>query len=120
MLPTTRINPLDPEKRIGSIDAVRGFALFGVLLVNMYNFGAWSPEWTAPIDRLFSTLMHVVFETKSLRLFSILFGLGIALQLEKIAAEPGIPFGITIRRLLILFVFGMVHALLFDGDILME
>lgn len=120
MLRSTRTAPLEPEKRIGSIDAVRGFALFGVLLVNMYNFGAWSPEWTEPIDRLLSTLMHAVFETKSLRLFSILFGFGIALQLEKIAAEPDGAFWIYIRRLLVLFVFGMVHALLFDGDILME
>ena len=30
---------------------VRGFALFGVLLVNMYNFGASSPAWSAPYAR---------------------------------------------------------------------
>lgn len=119
MPPTTRSTPLDPEKRMGSIDAVRGFALFGVMLVNMYNFGAWSPEWNAAVDRFFSTLMHAVFETKSLRLFSILFGFGFALQLAKMATEPGSTLWIYSRRLLILFVFGMAHALIFDGDILM-
>ena len=31
---------------------VRGFALFGVLLVNMYNFGAPAPVWTGAMDRL--------------------------------------------------------------------
>jgi uncharacterized protein len=112
--------PTDPGQRILSIDAVRGFALFGVMLVNMYNFGAWSPEWTGSLDRIFSTLMHSVFETKSLRLFSILFGFGFALQLAKIMSDPESSLWIYIRRLLILFVFGMAHALIYDGDILMQ
>lgn len=37
------MGPLAPGQRITAIDMVRGFALFGVLLVNMYNFGAYSP-----------------------------------------------------------------------------
>ncbi len=112
--------PTEPERRIRSIDAIRGFALFGVMLVNMYNFGAWSPEWAGTLDRIFSTLMHSVFETKSLRLFSILFGFGFALQLAKITSDPDGSLWIYIRRLVILFFFGMAHALIFDGDILMQ
>ncbi|MFC1795626.1 hypothetical protein ACFL1V_00815 [Pseudomonadota bacterium] len=38
------MGPTAPNERLKSVDAVRGFALFGVLLVNMYNFGAYSPE----------------------------------------------------------------------------
>jgi uncharacterized membrane protein YeiB len=38
---------------------VRGFALFGVLLVNLYGFGADSVAWNSPIDQLASTLMLV-------------------------------------------------------------
>ena len=90
------------------------------MLVNMYNFGAWSPEWAGSLDRIFNTLMHSVFETKSLRLFSILFGFGFALQLAKIMADPEGSLWIYIRRLVILFIFGMAHALIFDGDILMH
>ena len=66
-----KVGPTDPKSRLQSIDAVRGFALFGVLLVNMYNFGADAPEWTSGLDRAFSTSMHMVFETKSWRLFSL-------------------------------------------------
>ena len=62
-----QIGPTDPRARLQSVDAVRGFALFGVLLVNMYNFGADAPEWTGSVDRAISTLMHSVFETKSWR-----------------------------------------------------
>ena len=50
-----RVGPTDPGARLRSVDAVRGFALFGVLLVNMYNFGADAPEWTGFLDRAFST-----------------------------------------------------------------
>ena len=77
------LSATDPDARLLSVDAVRGFALFGVLLVNMYNFGAYSPEWTDSLDRVFSALMHSVFETKSWRLFSLLFGFGFALQLAR-------------------------------------
>ena len=117
---TAHSTPTEPERRIRSIDPIRGFALFGVMLVNTYNFGAWSPEWAGSLDRIFNTLMHSVFETKSLRLFSILFGFGFALQLSRILSDPEGSLWIYIRRLVILFIFGMAHALIFDGDILMQ
>ena len=115
-----QVGPTDPKARLRSVDAVRGFALFGVLLVNMYNFGADAPEWTGMLDRTFSTWMHAVFETKSLRLFSLLFGFGFALQLARVMTEEGRSLWLYFRRLIILFILGMAHALFFDGDILME
>jgi uncharacterized protein len=115
-----QVGPIDPKARLRSVDAVRGFALFGVLLVNMYNFGADAPEWTGFFDRIFSTWMHSLFETKSLRLFSLLFGFGFALQLARAVSDEGGSLWFYFRRLTILFVFGMAHALFFDGDILME
>ena len=102
-----RVGPIDPEARFGSVDAVRGFALFGVLLVNMYNFGAYAPEWNGLLDRTFSTGMHSLFETKSWRLFSLLFGLGFALQLAGTMSRQGGSLWFYYRRLIILFVFGM-------------
>lgn len=114
------VRPTDPSARLSSVDAVRGFALFGVLLVNMYNFGAYAPEWTGSLDRFFSTLMHSLFETKSLRLLSMLFGLGFALQLARAMSSGSGSLWFYFRRLSILFVFGVAHALVYDGDILME
>jgi uncharacterized protein len=115
-----RVGPTDPKARLGSVDAVRGFALFGVLLVNMYNFGADAPEWTGFLDSAFYVSMHSLFETKSLRLFSLLFGFGFALQLAGAMSRKGGSMWFYFRRLTVLFVFGMAHALFFDGDILME
>jgi uncharacterized protein len=111
--------PTDPRKRIEAIDRVRGFALFGVLLVNMYNFGATSPIWTSPIDKAALSVMRFFFETKSWRLFTFLFGLGFSLQFIRAEAR-GVRFWPTyLRRLAILFLIGMAHALLYDGDVLM-
>jgi uncharacterized protein len=120
MSAANKFGPTDPQLRLQAVDALRGFALFGVLLVNMYNFGAYAPEWTGLVDYIFSTLMHTVFETKSWRLFSLLFGFGFALQLAKAMSQGDGSLWFYFRRLLILFVFGMVHALFYDGDILME
>jgi uncharacterized protein len=98
---------------------VRGFALFGVLLENMYGFGADSIAWSSTADRAAFAIMHVFVESKTWTLFSMLFGLGFALQLER-ADSSGFSFlPAYLRRLAVLFVLGAAHALLFDGDILM-
>ena len=111
--------PVDPRQRIEVVDMVRGFALFGVLLVNMFNFGAYSIVWNEPGDELALFGMQYFFETKSWRLFSFLFGFGFALQLIR-AEERGSKFApVYLRRLIILFVIGAGHAMIYDGDILM-
>lgn len=114
-----RAGPTEPGKRIEAIDMVRGFALFGVLLVNMYNFGATSPIWTSIVDQAAYSVMRVFFETKSWRLFSFLFGLGFALQLLKAGTLGRRFWPRYLRRLAVLFAIGMGHALFYDGDILM-
>jgi uncharacterized protein len=99
---------------------VRGFALFGVLLVNMFHFGAYSDEWTSTLDRLFAVAKESLFHTKSWRLFSMLFGFGFFLQLTRARGRRAGFFWFYFRRLAILFVIGMGHALIYDGDILMK
>ena len=111
--------PVTSASRIAEIDIVRGFALFGVLLVNMYNFGAESVAWNSWDDQLAFAFMRVFFQSKSWILFSILFGLGFALQLQRTEAGGSRILPVYLRRLAVLFMFGAVHALLFDGDILM-
>jgi uncharacterized protein len=112
--------PVDPEGRIEAVDMVRGFALFGVLLVNMFNFGSGGLFWNEPLDEFFWSVKRTFFETKSWRLFSLLFGFGFALQFIR-AEERGTTFAaVYLRRLAILFVIGAAHALIYDGDILMQ
>ncbi len=111
--------PVAPDSRIVEVDIVRGFALFGVLLVNMYGFGADSIAWNAPADKLAFGFMRVFFESKSWTLFSILFGFGFAVQLQRTHARGLSILPTYLRRLAVLFALGAAHALLYDGDILM-
>ena len=99
---------------------VRGFAHFGVLLVNMYNFGAWSLVWNEPVDELAKFVTGFFFETKSWRLFSILFGFGFSLQVLRAEAQGARFMPVYLRRLVILFIFGMGNALIYGRDILMQ
>jgi len=111
--------PIDPLHRIDVVDMIRGFALFGVLLVNMFNFGSGGLFWNEPIDELAWSVKRFFFETKSWRLFSFLFGLGFALQFIR-ASERGSKFVfVYLRRMIVLFVIGVGHGLIYDGDILM-
>ena len=113
------------QNRVGALDALRGFALFGILVVNLpffahpiYNFGAQSiaPDYA---DKIFEWLISFGFELKFYVLFSFLFGYGLAVQLAR-AGERGENLAPRyFRRLSGLFVLGAVHAIfLFFGDII--
>jgi uncharacterized protein len=111
--------PVAPASRIVEIDMVRGFALFGVLLVNMYNFGADSIAWNSQVGQLAFALKRVFIQSKSWSLFAMLFGFGFAVQLKRADARGFRILPVYLRRLAVLFALGAAHALLFDGDILM-
>lgn len=119
-------HPLQPtQDRLVVLDVLRGFALFGVLLVNMLDFSgsALRAETLGirggPLDQIVDLGIAFFALTKFYLLFSFLFGVGFAVQMRRMEAS-GRPFvGFYLRRLLVLFLIGMAHALLlWDGDIL--
>ena len=105
----------DAKERIAFFDVLRGVALFGILIVNVFSFGADATAWTDPLDRTVWTLKHTLFESKFWALYSLLFGMGFYLQ----NLSPSYTVGRAVRRLLVLMVLGCLHGLLFEGDILM-
>lgn len=121
------MQPTQPSERFQILDILRGFALIGVLIANMaYHSGFWmlAPEAQdslpgAATGHILMWLIHFVTDGKFYSIFSLLFGIGFALQLQR-AEEKGEPFtGRFSRRLVILFVFGLLHAVFFYvGDIL--
>ena len=118
--------PVAPAERIETIDVVRGFALLGILLLNILAFGLpfrayFDPTAdgaTAGID--FAVYMAVELGAEGVlrALFSILFGAGVVLFATGPRAKP---VGIYYRRQLLLLAFGLFDAfvLLWTGDILM-
>jgi uncharacterized protein len=121
-------SPVAPNDRIEAVDAVRGVALFGVLIVNLLTefrvsifqqFLANSAARVDP-DRMVERIVSVGFQEKAFCLFALLFGVGLAIQFDRLSAI-GQPLYWLARRLAVLLAFGLVHLLLvWNGDILTE
>lgn len=118
--------PVQQVERIQIVDILRGFALFGILFVNMTIFSRpiqailFPVDPAAPwIDRAAEWLIHFAGEGKFYALFSMLFGLGLTLLMERVEGRGGKFVPLYLRRLLVLFGFGLIHAfLIWMGDIL--
>ena len=115
------------SERIALIDALRGFALFGILLANILYWSGWlflTSDQKAALAGVDAEAWqygfhHLFIDGKFYTLFSLLFGIGFAVQLDRLERRGADGLGIFRRRLLILLAIGIVHvALLWDGDIL--
>jgi uncharacterized protein len=117
-----------PQERIQAMDVLRGFALLGILLMNIEALvgplnGALTgvdPALTGA-DRAADTLVYLFVQGKFYPLFSLLFGMGFAVMLAR-AESAERPFFMTyLCRVLALLVIGLAHALLvWPGDILVS
>jgi uncharacterized protein len=113
--------PLPGQERLESIDMLRGFALFGIIAVNTLFFAqpaaiATTLGYAGQPDALSHFLVAWLAQSKFYGLFSFLFGLGFAIQMERWETRGPGRFR---RRLLVLLGFGLLHGLLvWMGDIL--
>ena len=123
----TSATPVSGRERIYTLDVIRGFALLGILIMNMPGFNTsfyagtdgvepwpqWYNQWT-------QTLTDVLFSGKFNSMFSMLFAIGFTIQLDRLEArDPEHAKSIYLRRIFWLFVFGAIHmCVLWDGDVL--
>lgn len=113
------------NNRIESLDMLRGFALLGIFIANMLTFH--SPYFYLEPHSWFSTpgdaetfkIINIFVEASFYPIFAMMFGYGMNLQYEK-AQAAGKPYApVMARRLGILLLFGLLHALfIWSGDIL--
>ncbi|HEX9932848.1 MAG TPA: hypothetical protein VGB08_08420, partial [Allosphingosinicella sp.] len=114
-------------ERIEILDALRGFALFGILLANMLYWSGWG-AMTEGQRLAFAgadavawqyRFHHLLVDGKFYTIFSLLFGAGFALQIARLSARGLEGLRIYRRRVLVLLAIGLVHSwLIWDGDIL--
>jgi uncharacterized protein len=118
--------PVDQAERITALDSLRGFALLGILLMNIVPFGIYGGAYNNPTVAGGSTgpnlavwaILHVLAEGKMRCLFSLVFGASVILLTSRLE-KRGDAADIYYRRTLWLLVFGIAHAyLLWFGDIL--
>ena len=119
--------PVSPRDRIETLDVLRGFALLGILAMNirgmagplssyMYPYALFDYTGASRVAYIFTS---VVFDLKMMGLFSMLFGVGVLLYAAKTTESGQPPRGLWFRRMGWLLVIGLVHAyLIWGGDIL--
>ena len=127
---TNNPHPVEQADRIKTVDMIRGFALLGILLMNIPGFGInWSVYYDVLIKGAHNTKDYYTvaaifsfFDGTMRGLFSMLFGAGMILFTQNKHEVPGGPTVTEYyyRRLLWLVLFGMFNAfiLLWFGDIL--
>ena len=114
-------------ERLLVLDVLRGFALLGILIMNMPSF-SWSAfagadgshVWPGTMDRWAEHVRDALFSGKFNSMFSLLFGIGFTIQYQRMRQQdPLHADGLYLRRLLVLAAFGLVHGFVFwFGDIL--
>ena len=117
------MQPVQPDQRFEILDVLRGFALFGVMIANMYYHSGLFFSGEIPGDvaahKQIMWWVYFITEGKFYSIFSLLFGVGFAIQMERASKSDAKFNPLYRRRLGILLLFGLLHAvLLFVGDIL--
>ena len=113
--------------RIDSLDVLRGFAILGILVMNIQAFSMVTQAYINPtlggslagVDFWLWAVSHVAFDSKFLALFAALFGAGMVVMAERAEAEGNSPWRQHRRRMGILALIGLSHAYgIWYGDIL--
>ncbi|MBS1665356.1 MAG: DUF418 domain-containing protein [Bacteroidetes bacterium] len=117
--------PVQTDERNTLIDILRGFALLGVLIANLTGFvtfalpdTAQQPLLSTPADQLTEMFVTLLVENKFITLFSLLFGYGFGVIIERAAAKGIPPNQFFTRRMAFLFGIGIVHLGIWWGEIL--
>lgn len=121
----TMLAPIISTERIQALDILRGFALLGVLMVNMFAY-AWpaqiiptQTEWNNLLDQLAYWFIILFADSKFFPIFSFLFGYGLFMLMERVEMRGGRFVPLYLRRMVALLIFGLIHMLCFWwGDIL--
>ena len=121
------LNPVAPAEREPLLDALRGFAILGILLVNVEIMRG--PDWLVLTgggtlsepritDEIAQFAIGWLATGKFISSLAILFGLGAALMTGRATARAASARTLLARRYAWLMVFGLAHMLLYPGDVL--
>ena len=118
--------PVPGTDRITSLDLIRGVAVLGILLMNAVSFkyglapylnlsAGGSATW---LDWSIGIFGEIFIDQKFMGLFSLLFGAGIMLFIERAETREAHPIRLNLWRNALLLGVGILHTLLWDGDVL--
>lgn len=109
---------IDLNKRIDSLDYLRGFALLGIILINsVYLLDARLPEEHS-IDALYQRFLYLFIEGRFYTIFSFLFGVGFYIFISRAYAKGNNGVILFLRRIAWMFAFGLIHSIFHPGEAL--
>ncbi len=121
--------PVTSSERQASIDVLRGFALCGILTMNILSLGLPGTARLNPnvaggftgVNYVAWLVGYFLFDEKMITIFSMLFGAGLVLMTDRTTQQGKSSTMLYYRRVGILLVIGLIHAyLIWDGDILVS
>lgn len=123
----SHLQPVSSSERIESMDVLRGFAVLGILAMNVGAFSMPAAAYFNPsvygdlggLNGWVWRLTHLLADLKFMAIFAMLFGAGIVLMWQRAEERSRPSTGLHYRRMFWLILFGLLHAhLLWYGDIL--
>ena len=123
-MPSNLLQPIQIKERVVLLDILRGFAILGIFIMNLEAFTFyWAmndiQKAAVPLaryDHHVEFLLYMLLEGKFYSIFSLLFGIGFAIYLGK-SFEDNSILPLFRRRLAVLLLIGVIHLLLWTGDI---
>jgi uncharacterized protein len=119
--------PINLKNRIHSLDLIRGFAILGILIMNITSFSQISMAYMNPTigaglegyNQYFHGFNFIFADTRFMSIFSMLFGAGVILFTQRIEAKGKRVAALHYKRMFWLLFFGLIHAyFIWVGDIL--
>ena len=125
--PTDKAGPLPDSARITALDLIRGVAVLGILLMNVVSFGFAEPAYfnlsaggsETWLDWAVGVFGEIFIDQKFMGVFSLLFGAGTIIFIDRAAARGTSASLLSLWRNLLLLGIGVAHHWLWSGDVLM-
>ncbi|QWG58270.1 DUF418 domain-containing protein [Bacillus mycoides] len=106
------------NKRIDELDYIRGFALLGIILVNilvLLNIKVPDPN---TVEASYQRFLYLFVEGRFFSIFSFLFGVGFYIFITRAIAKGKNGYVLFLRRVVALFIFGLIHQMFQPGEAL--
>ena len=114
---------IDLKNRIHSLDLLRGFAVLGILIMNITSFSQIGMAYMNPTigaglegyNQYFHAFNFIFADTRFMSIFSILFGAGVVLFTQRIEAKGERVAALHFRRMFWLLLFGLIRLFYLGG-----
>ncbi|MCH6265137.1 DUF418 domain-containing protein [Neobacillus citreus] len=109
---------MELNKRIDVIDYLRGFALLGIILVNIGPLLSAKTPAPHSLDASYWRFLYLLVEGRFYTIFTFLFGVGFYIFITRANAKGKNGYVLFLRRIAVLFLFGLIHVQFHPGEAL--